>query len=69
MRMTDKKIEGYPRYAPGTKVPEKHLINKDVTYTMWQPEVQYSWALGRANVKFLEGLKDGKIFGIKCHYL
>lgn len=64
--MTDEK-KAYPPYAPGTKVPEKDLINKKVTYTMWEPEVQYSWALGRANVKFLEGLKEGKIYGIKCH--
>lgn len=58
---------GHPPYAPGTKVSEKDIIEKKITYTWWEPEVQYEWALGKANQVFLKGLKEGKIMGIKCH--
>ena len=63
--MTDDKI-GHPPYAPGTKVSEKEIIEKKITYSWWEPEVQYEWSLGKANMKFLEGMKAGKIYGIEC---
>jgi hypothetical protein len=65
--MTEDNNIGHPPYAPGTKVSEKEIIEKTITYSWWEPEVQYEWALGQANIKFLEGLKQGKIIGIKCH--
>ncbi len=64
--MTNEK-KASPPYKVGTKVNEKDFLNKKITSTLWQPMMQYSWALGRANVKFLEGLKEGKIYGINCH--
>jgi uncharacterized OB-fold protein len=60
------KIEGYPKYAPGTHVSTKDIVNKNVTYTWWEPEVQYNWSLGPAMSRFLEELKNGKIVARKC---
>ncbi|MGA1822473.1 MAG: Zn-ribbon domain-containing OB-fold protein [Thermoplasmatota archaeon] len=61
-----KKIEGSPPYAPGTHVSTKDIYKKNITYTWWEPEVQYSWSLGQAMSKFLMGLKEGKILGRTC---
>ena len=62
-----KKIEGCPKYAPGTHVTTKDIVQKKVTYSWWEPEVQYSWSLGPAMSRFLEELKAGKIIGRKCN--
>ena len=63
----DKEKEGYPKSAPGTHVSTKDIYERRITYSYWEPEVQYSWSLGQAMSKFLQGLKAGKIFAIKCN--
>ena len=63
--MSDKK-EGYPKSAPGHKVSSKDIAQKNITYTWWEPMVQYSWSLGPAMSRFLQELKAGKIIGKKC---
>jgi len=67
--MTEKKEqkETYPKYAPGTHVHDKDIYERKITYTWWEPEVQYSWSLGPAMSRFLQELKAGKIIGIKCN--
>ena len=60
------KNQSYPKYAPGTHVSTKDIINKNITHTWWEPEVQYSWALGPAMSKFLQELKKGKIIARTC---
>jgi len=66
--MTEKnKYEGYPKAAPGTHVRESDIREKKISYSWWEPEVQYSWSLGQAMSKFLIGLKAGKILGVHCH--
>jgi uncharacterized OB-fold protein len=60
------KKEAYPKYAPGTHVSTKDIVNKKIAYSWWEPEVQYSWSLGPAMSRFLEELKKGKIVGRKC---
>ncbi len=60
------KIEGSPGYAPGTRVSTKDIVENKITYTWWEPEIQYSWSLGQAMSKFLVGLKKGKILGRTC---
>lgn len=62
-----KKIEGHPKYAPGTHVTTKDIVQKKVTYSWWEPEVQYSWSLGPAMSRFLEELKAGNIIARKCN--
>jgi uncharacterized OB-fold protein len=61
------KKEAYPKYAPGTHVSTKDIVNNKIAYTWWEPEVQYSWSLGPAMSKFLTELKNGKIVGRKCN--
>ena len=61
-----KKFEGQPSYAPGTHVSGKDIAEKKIAYSWWEPEVQYSWALGPAMSKFLTGLKEGKLLGRCC---
>jgi hypothetical protein len=61
-----KKIEGMPNYAPGTRVSSKDIYKNKITYTWWEPEVQYSWSLGQSMSGFLTGLKQGKILGRTC---
>lgn len=67
--MTEKKEqkESYPKYAPGTHVHDKDIYERKITYSWWEPEVQYSWSLGLAMSRFLQELKAGKIIGIKCN--
>ena len=61
------KKEACPKYAPGTHVSTKDIVNNKIAYTWWEPEVQYSWSLGPAMSKFLTELKNGKIVGRKCN--
>ena len=68
MKTTKNRYEGYPKYAPGTHFSTKDIKNKNKTYTWWEPEVQYSWALGPANSRFLSELKKGKIIGRTCKH-
>ncbi len=56
----------YPKPTPGTHVRSNDIYEKKITYSWWEPEVQYSWSLGLAMSEFLTGLKQGKILGIKC---
>lgn len=63
--MAEKKKE-MPSSAPGTYVSTRDIYEKNVTYSWWEPEFQYAWALGPSMSKFLLGLKDGKIFGRVC---
>lgn len=58
--------EGYPKYAPGTHVKSKEIYKNEITYTWWEPEVQYCWSLGPAMSRFLEELKAGNIVARKC---
>ena len=64
---TSETNETYPRYAPGTHVSTKDLNKGKVTYSWWEPEVQYCWSLGPAMSRFLQELKAGKIVGRKCN--
>ena len=67
MIMVEEKEEvGYPKYAPGTHVRNRDIYQNNITYSWWEPEVQYSWSLGPAMSRFLQELKNGKIVGIQC---
>ncbi|MFO8050124.1 MAG: Zn-ribbon domain-containing OB-fold protein [Thermoplasmatota archaeon] len=59
-------FEGSPGYAPGTRVSSKDIREKRITYTWWEPEVQYAWGMGQAMSVFLDGLKKGKIMARTC---
>lgn len=58
---------GFPRTAPGTQVKSKDIYEHNITYTWWEPEVQYCWSLGPAMSRFLQELKAGRIVARKCN--
>jgi uncharacterized OB-fold protein len=64
--MTMAKKIAMPKSAPGTHVSTKDIVQKKVSYTWWEPEVQFSWSLGPAMSRFLADLKKGKIVARKC---
>ncbi|MFO8109427.1 MAG: Zn-ribbon domain-containing OB-fold protein [Thermoplasmata archaeon] len=64
--MTEEKIQGHPKYAPGTHVSSKDIREKKVTYTWWEVEAQYAFSVGPANSRFLKELKKGNIVARKC---
>jgi uncharacterized OB-fold protein len=37
-----------------------------VTTTPWTPTLEYAWDAGEAISRFLEGLRQGKILGVRC---
>lgn len=65
MKMTGND-EMVPKDPRGTHVGNKDIYGRKITYSWWEPEVQYNWALGPAMSRFLEELKKGNIVGRKC---
>lgn len=66
MAVGKKRIE-CPPYAEGTIIDEKDMKEKRVTYYVDYPDMRYSWTAGQAISRFLNGLKEGKILGVKCN--
>ena len=62
----EKKYTGYPIAAPGHHVSTKDIDERRITYSWWEPMVQYSWGVGLAMSRFLQELKAGKIIGKYC---
>ena len=56
----EKKYTGHPPYAPGTHIRESDIQERKISYSWWEPEVQYAWSAGHAMNVFLKGLKEGK---------
>lgn len=56
-----------PGYAPGTPIKDEDIKLKKVTSVEDHPDIRYSWSAGQAISKFLNGLKEGKIYGVKCN--
>ncbi|MBI4243002.1 MAG: Zn-ribbon domain-containing OB-fold protein [Planctomycetes bacterium] len=49
----------------GTGLKEKDFEREFTVY--YKPQLEYRWDTGLAIGKFLEGLRDGKLFGKKCN--
>lgn len=60
-------LRACPPYAQGTPLREGDIREKRVTFVEDHPDIRYSWAAGQAISKFLNGLKEGKIYGVKCN--
>ena len=61
--------------APGSAPPYRPLRGKPlsdaefrtgVVTTSWTPTLEYAWDAGEAISRFLEGLQQGKILGVRC---
>jgi len=60
-------LRACPPYAPGTYVREEDIRGEKVTFIEDHPDLRYSWTAGQAISRFLNGLKEGKIYGVKCN--
>jgi uncharacterized OB-fold protein len=60
-------LRACPPYALGTYVREEDIRGKRVTFIEDRPDLRYSWTAGQAISRFLNGLKEGKIYGVKCN--
>jgi len=59
------KIATPPRGLRGHPLSESEFRNSVVT-SSWTPALEYGWDAGVAISRFLDGLKAGKIFGVRC---
>lgn len=41
-------------------------FRNEVSTTLWVPALEYRWDAGIAISRFLEGLREGKIYGVRC---
>jgi uncharacterized OB-fold protein len=67
MMAVGKKDIECPPYAEGTPLGDEDLKEGRVTYVEDHPDIRYSWSAGQAISRFLNGLKEGKILGVKCN--
>ncbi len=51
----------------GTGLTDKDLREKRVLTTRWVADARYAWDTGYAIGRYLAGLKEGKILGVKCN--
>jgi uncharacterized OB-fold protein len=51
---------------PGTGLKESDFSEGRVVYTEWQPNARYAWDAGAAIGRYLRGLKDGRLVGVRC---
>ena len=50
----------------GTSLTDHALTAGEVLVTMWHVKSDYQWDAGIAMGRYLDGLKQGKILGIRC---
>ncbi len=56
-----------PPYAEGTQLSDADIRERKVTCVEDHPDIRYSFTCGQAMSRFLNGLKEGKILGVKCN--
>jgi uncharacterized OB-fold protein len=57
-----------PSEPQGAGLKEEDIENHRVLTVSYQPKAKYAWATGIAMSRFLNGLKDGEILGIRCDH-
>jgi|UniRef100_A0A7C3YS36 uncharacterized OB-fold protein len=50
----------------GKGLKDEDIKEKRVCLTYWKADARYAWDCGIAIGKYLAGLKEGKILGVKC---
>jgi uncharacterized OB-fold protein len=51
---------------PGTEITSEEARAGRYLVTRYETELKYSWSSGKAISRFLEGLRDGELWGRKC---
>lgn len=52
---------------PGTGLSDEDIKEGKVLTTRWKADAKYGWDAGVAISRYLAGLKEGKILGVRCH--
>jgi len=60
-------METRPRNPEGTPYKTEDLRSGAIPYTEDSLEAWYRWSLGKYLGKYLEGLREGKIYGRRCN--
>ena len=55
-----------PRLPMRGKALSDVEFQKTVPTVWWEPQLEYRWDAGAAISRFLTGLKEGKIYGVRC---
>jgi hypothetical protein len=50
----------------GTPLRDAHIQTGAVSLERWEPRLTYRWDTGVAIGRFLEGLRQGRILGVRC---
>ncbi|MEO0099127.1 MAG: Zn-ribbon domain-containing OB-fold protein [candidate division WOR-3 bacterium] len=50
----------------GTGLKDEEIKERKVCLAYWKADAKYAWDCGIAIGKYLAGLKEGKILGVKC---
>lgn len=59
-------IDAPPRLLLRGRPLSEGEFRKKVSTTRWAPSLEYGWDAGLAIGRFLEGLQEGKIYGVRC---
>jgi uncharacterized OB-fold protein len=52
---------------PGVYLKESDFGEGKVIYTEWNPNAHYAWDTGVAIGRYLQELKKGRLFGVRCN--
>ncbi|HEV8353937.1 MAG TPA: Zn-ribbon domain-containing OB-fold protein [bacterium] len=65
-RGTPRVIDAPPRGLLRGRGLRDEEFRRKVSVTPWAPALEYGWDAGLAIGRFLDGLQDGRIFGVRC---
>ncbi len=61
------RVTDAPPYLPLRGHPlSDDEFRKGIPTTPWSPRLEYGWDTGMAVGRFLQGLREGKIYGVRC---
>ncbi len=60
------KIHAPPRVPLRGRALSDEEFHNEVSVTPWVPALEYGWDAGVAISRFLDGLQEGKIYGVRC---
>ncbi len=61
-----RQIDAPPRFPLRGHPLSDEEFHEKVPAVAWQPRLEYGWDTGEAIGRFLAGLQEGKIYGVRC---